>query len=366
MPSRIFNAPDDLPVISDLRVGPTAAVFVSDAGEAVAVSARDGSYRALSLPGFVGRQTPAGEPRLVVSPDGNELAYAWNDEPPAVSGSHVDSGIRVVNLINGRVRTFDIAGGLAAQCGRLSWSSSSRFIVAVCWINDSFDQHGSQASARVDRLDLLRGTHVVVPILAQDGGIAVNDEGAVVLVSGNSAYFWSRGQQVAEETFRKSVSSAGTVAWQNPHDVVIASSVARAAFVQHFGYQPDPCLTCSSPLLSPRTAQDVSGWVEDLSRVSETTVELVSMSGGRIHLLTWSTQEGPIERVSVDAGTYSSDYSFAAELLQRPTRDTPDPNVLSAWDQLRKALPYVSVGLLLLLAAMLGVVRRRKQRLRQV
>jgi hypothetical protein len=53
-------------------------------------------------------------------------------------------------------------------------------------------------------------------------------------------------------------------------------------------------------------------------------------------------------------------FSIASALLERPTRDTPDPNASSTWEHIRTGMPYLALGGVLLIAQLLvGLLRRR-------
>jgi LPXTG-motif cell wall-anchored protein len=55
-------------------------------------------------------------------------------------------------------------------------------------------------------------------------------------------------------------------------------------------------------------------------------------------------------------------FSIATTLLERPTRDTRDPNASSTWAQIRAGMPYIALGGVLLLALLLvGLLRRRER-----
>ena len=140
---------------SDLAVGQATAVVTNDT-DVFVVTAADGAYHRLRLPGY----DPAlhdgslndeleefdGErPGVALSPDGRRLAYAWHapiatDVPAWEEDYHVASGVRVVDLTTGAFalddppspfqfaphHTFWSVDNLDSH---LRWSSDGRYVV---------------------------------------------------------------------------------------------------------------------------------------------------------------------------------------------------------------------------------------------
>ena len=101
----------DLALETDLAVGPASVAIANPTG-AFVVTADDGVYHRLNLPGFDAavyddpdvRRT--GMVGLSLSPDGDRLAFGWHAPLPAETGQEsgfVRSGLRIVDLTSGEV-----------------------------------------------------------------------------------------------------------------------------------------------------------------------------------------------------------------------------------------------------------------------
>ena len=100
-----------LPLETDLAVG-DASVAIANPRGAFVVTADDGVYHRLDLPGFDPQVYDDPEVRrtgmvgLRLSPDGTRLAYGWHAALPEETGQQhgmVRSGVRIVDLGTGRV-----------------------------------------------------------------------------------------------------------------------------------------------------------------------------------------------------------------------------------------------------------------------
>jgi hypothetical protein len=101
----------DLPLERDLAIGP-ASVAIANPHGAFVVTAEDGTYHRLDLPGFDAAVYDDPEVRrtgmvgLALSPDGTKLAFGWHDRLPAETGQEsgfVPSGLRILDLLSGEV-----------------------------------------------------------------------------------------------------------------------------------------------------------------------------------------------------------------------------------------------------------------------
>ena len=89
-----------LPIEPDLAVGASSVAVANSAGVFV-VTAQDGDYHRLRLPGdHAPGLTDSGVPGVALSPDGNRLAYAWHARVTPGDAA-VPSGVRVLDLVTG-------------------------------------------------------------------------------------------------------------------------------------------------------------------------------------------------------------------------------------------------------------------------
>jgi hypothetical protein len=116
IPTIIHGVFDDgsMPLETDLAVGP-ASVAVANPTDAFVVTAADGVFHRLDLPGFDPRVYDDPEVRrtgmvgLSLSPDGTRLAYGFHGALPEESGQEhgfVSSGVRILDLDSGQVETI--------------------------------------------------------------------------------------------------------------------------------------------------------------------------------------------------------------------------------------------------------------------
>lgn len=117
-----------------LAIGRASVAFASDIGGKtlpVVITATDGRYHLLRLPGWLGASLAAyqsGTPALALSPDGRQLAWGWYDRS-TFGAEAVSAGVRVADLESGRVRTIALSGGRGVAVGSISWSPDSRWLV---------------------------------------------------------------------------------------------------------------------------------------------------------------------------------------------------------------------------------------------
>ncbi|MEP6651314.1 MAG: hypothetical protein ABJA74_15600, partial [Lapillicoccus sp.] len=108
---------------TDLAVGPASVAIATRSG-AFVVTAADGVYHRLRLPGYDPAAFDAARPGLALSPDGTKLAYGW--------GTGARRGTRVLFLRTGRLWRLpdgppDVHGLHRPTYG-FTWSPDSRFL----------------------------------------------------------------------------------------------------------------------------------------------------------------------------------------------------------------------------------------------
>lgn len=328
MPSHIYAVPSDVePTSSRLDIGPVAAAIVTSGGDPVAVSALDGSYHPLRLPGYddVLARILQPVPTVAVAPDGASLAYAWHDEPPTSGASHVMSGLRIVDLETGDVSTYPVPGGVAALCGGLSWSSSGRYLGYSCWIESRFDASGSRGQVlRVERLDTSTGRRAVAPgPSSARERIAVADDGTLVYPNGEVLVTWGPWLHRGDERTSQGVSfSPRSVAWLNRSVLLAVSDLGTS--LRGFQSRPTDGVFYFPPVTLPGVAILVGS-------VQSGQVALVITHRHYAELATYDVEMGLVPRVRIDQVSPDAAFSFATDLLEKALRDTGEPNWKTDW-----------------------------------
>jgi hypothetical protein len=170
----------ELTPTSDLAVGTQAVALKSLDHEPVVVDAEDGTYRALSLPGFEGRRGVLG-----LAPDGRRLVWGWSTGQDSRDGI----GIRVVDLATGEWESYDLRdakGGTFVYA--FSWSPDGRWLVWTA-VEPGADQPTGVAAGRIGP----DGTSVRVPLPrsnAQTTVLAVGDDGVVLVATPDQVLHW--------------------------------------------------------------------------------------------------------------------------------------------------------------------------------
>lgn len=342
-------------VTSDLAVGTAAAAFAAgDFGRLpVVVTAADGRYLLLDLPGFSdaavlntgGDQTSA----LELSPDGRRLAYAWWD-PTAPLDEPMPAGVRIVDLGTGEIDTVGLEGGNGVDVDMLSWSPGGRWLGWYGTATGSWTPlgrgGGDPVAGRI-RADRPVSQPVVVPrgIVAS---IAVDDAGTVAFVAD---------QTVVAQGRRTRLPEARPVYWNAA--AFAPGSQLLAVSEQSVGTLPllDTATGARRfvPLPGDTVGTEVAplGWTPDGRVVTTRQVEgedvarlaLADVEGRR-----WSTVG------EVDPALLST-LSLATDLMveDRPTVERPDPDW--PWSTATRLwLLALSVAALLVIAPL--VVRR--------
>ncbi len=147
IPSEVHDPVGDggLELEGDLAVG-RASVAIANDTAAFVITADDGVYHRLDLPGFDPALYAAGGSEvsgLTLSPDGTKLIYGWQ----GASESAEDSGARLVDLLTGQVTTLPRQTQYDEPARLLpwgfSWSPDSRYVINRVKVADPGDPWGS-------------------------------------------------------------------------------------------------------------------------------------------------------------------------------------------------------------------------------
>lgn len=127
IPSTVRGIQGDggLALETDLAVGPASVAIANQSG-AFVITAADGVYHRLRLPGFDPTAFDGDQPGLALSPDGTRLAYGWRARERV--------GTRVLDLRTGRLRTLpegppDVHDLPAVRTNGYGWSPDGRYLV---------------------------------------------------------------------------------------------------------------------------------------------------------------------------------------------------------------------------------------------
>lgn len=184
-------------VSSDLAVGRAAAAYLLDAGLPVVIGAGDGAYHLLDLPDFAGNDfyvahgLHGGELGLALSPDGTELAYAYAHVGAHAGDRPIPSGIRVVDLVSGDVRTIPVSGGQGTVVSSIRWSPGSTWLVWEGYREDSWTRYSMGGSRDVAGVVSPAGdTSEALPPFNGNASVsyAVSDRGEVSVVGDSTRY----------------------------------------------------------------------------------------------------------------------------------------------------------------------------------
>lgn len=358
----------------DLAIGRAALVFAA-AGWAdrarlpVVITARDGRYHLLDLPGYsaaslINTQLDGEGAPFALSPDGLRLAYAWWD-PAAPLDRPMPSGVRVVDLVTGAVRTFTVPGGNGVMVSHVAFSSAGRWLAwsgleTKSWTPASLG--GTRAVAgRIDpagRVDRLPGR------LEVDGGVAIADDGLLAVVQSQDVRTWD-GRRVARW---RDVADGNSV----PPRIALTPSGRRLAIaapqradgglsggitvLERDGSPVDVLLPQDRAGDGEPGSFDPVGWIGD-----DTVVAVAAPDGaeGEAHLALapLAPEDGGRDapRIVAELPAGVGEVSVATDLmsLAAPTADRPEPQ----WPWSTERLLVVAALVLIAAAAALTLAR---------
>jgi len=136
IPSTVRGLQGDggLDLETDLAVGP-ASVAIANRSGAFVVTAADGVYHRLRLPGYDPSAFNDRETGLALSPDGSRLVYGWRAPKAPGSATRPKVGTRIVDLRTGALQKIPGAPGYAVDKNLVTanygygWSPNGRYLV---------------------------------------------------------------------------------------------------------------------------------------------------------------------------------------------------------------------------------------------
>lgn len=373
----------------DLAVGRVSVAFGggTDNEAAVVITARDGAYHPLVLPGYAADVAFMDEEAngLALSPAGTHLAYTWAEKAGRTDYSPVESGIRVVDLVSGEVVDVDLAevtgDAQATLAARLVWSPNGRWLV---WAGRRYQQYNASGSssgggpgvAGLVRLGSTRSRPL--PEDFSNFPLAVTDDGLVLgATSGrNSAYaVWEDGavRPLGEARARASSQWGRGVASPGGRYVQLPRSQPGRS-VPVLDLRTGRVREAPVPRQQGRVVTQPLGWVGaelmavQVSRTHEETagswtweepvVVLMSPPGTPASARTYRD----VARWVRDEATPPAELSVAVDLLagEHPTRDFPEPEWPPSDEELAATIATAVAAACLLLAAAYVVWRRRR------
>ncbi|HSV39868.1 MAG TPA: hypothetical protein VLI04_14010 [Nocardioidaceae bacterium] len=367
LPSRVYAVPEGLVNFHEygsvwdesvransLAIGPTSLVFPVSTDAVMAVSATDGSYRGLDLPGFDGDAFLRFMDAVVaLSPDGTRLAYTWN---PSVMtneplGTPARSGIRVANLETGEVESLAMPSEFGVFAHGLAWSPNSRYLAYNLWTSTT--AAGSIRGARnftVERLDLSTGDRVQVDLTSGEVAPAVSSKGEVAVI-GDGVRTWLPGRS-PEIRLAHPARIAHTATWSPDGRLATGASDSNRPYVVRAGLPGDMSPRPLPADIDRQTSTRVVAWIGDEVAVLRHTdrgseVTAIGPSGESRTMITGIRADG------------YGHVSIATGLLSEPTRDFSQPDWPFDWSQPRIWLG--ALGLLALLWIAGTFVGRRRE-----
>jgi hypothetical protein len=193
----------------DLAVGRASVAFAvkweSQQTLPMVVTARDGAYHPLVLPGWSGASlmaymNSASDIALALSPDGRSLAYPWWD-PKAPLDGPMPAGIRVLSLETGDIREIPLLGEDGVYATNVSWSPDSRWlawrgIASPNWTLQSTGG-GDYVAGRVAPGGKVSES-IPLPARRQSTSVAISNAGVVALFTPGKRWQTWDGGVVAE------------------------------------------------------------------------------------------------------------------------------------------------------------------------
>ena len=337
-----------------LAVGATAVVLPVNGGAVMAVSAIDGHYRGLKLPGFDEDSYFRfdGSSPVALSPDGARLAYTWN--PDVIDGDALEpgpeTGIRIADLGTGEVTDHPIDSEFGVYAFGFGWSPDGRYLSYE--LQTVTDANGGVRGSRnyaVELLDTVAGERARLPLSPTEFGTTVNDAGQVAVAGGGYNAVWTPGEEVI--TFEGDFAG---VSWSPQGRLLgLGSWSGGLAVADRNGIRQELSGERTSPDDMAYVRTRVLGWPE----TSALAVLHLGESSVRMHS---ADLDFSMTLLTADGVQGLDQISVATDLLGRPTRDYPAPDWPTDWT--RVGLWLRLSALILVPSALLVWVRRRRRR----
>jgi hypothetical protein len=141
---RELHGDGGLDLETDLAVG-SASVAIANQSGAFVITAADGVYHRLRLPGFDPSAFNDDQTGIALSPDGTRLAYGWHATKASGSASGPRVGTRILDLRSGTLEKVPDAPGYFVDTKvRIStygygWSPNGRFLIFETLTKDPAD-----------------------------------------------------------------------------------------------------------------------------------------------------------------------------------------------------------------------------------
>jgi len=337
----------DLHYSDDLAVGQAAAAFMSTELIPVVISADDGTYQALDLPGFGETQRDQGA--ISLSPDGRHLAWGWS----RMTDTEDASGVRIVDLVTGQRRSVTIEGaGQGVFVYTFAWSPDSRWLV---WDGvESVPRRNAWAAgpAVAGRIGPRGTSSEPVPRTSEEStALAVGNDGRVLIATADDETWWDG------RVLKSNPRSGG---WYptalTPQDGVLLETLERGG--DSDDYRIDHRVpTSAGPMSAPALFQlqvVPLGWLDDGTLVATT-----QRYGDESVVLSLLDLHGQVGYSPVGELNANGPITVAVDLMtaDRPTVERPRPSWLDqddGWSRTQLSLtigPGVVVLLSLLTAA---------------
>lgn len=364
VPDHVADEPED-----DLALGRGAAAFVTGGGVPVVVSAEDGAYHVLDLPGLLSAGSTdfpviLDQPPVALSPDGSRLAWGWL----GTDSTELSGGVRVADLSDGSVVDVDLDDGEDVLVTQLSWSSDSGRLAWSGTRISRWDNDGVRTTSTLAGTITAAGDASVVQKLPMPENITadaivsgdlaveavVSPSGEFAAVSGNA--LWRDGRTIR---FPLAVGARLRGAWFRDDTVVVLRGDTSGDGRSYLVALPDGAPTMVlSDLDEPRRIGQLDA---DTQVLAHEALDEDGSPDPRVTLMT-ADRPGGSETSVVDVDRGVLGLTLATDLMSvdHPAVERAAPDW--PWSTQRKVATVAVPGLLLLVLSCGAVLLRRRLR----